>query len=140
MKPRLKYWLNFIPVVLVVLYLGYSVITMWSNNIVLQAQHYLAIAFMILDVIISIKHHQAGLVLFGFILLLGMFNIRSFDVGVVRHSADVTAARLPIFRGNASCLLLFVIHLVFSFRYYVGILTKPYWKNLMTDFYSSDRQ
>ena len=137
MKPRLKYWLDFIPLLFVVLYVGYSVITMWSNNIVLQAQHYLAIAFIMLDVIILIKHHQSGLILFGFILLSGLFNIVSFDVGVVRHSADITAARLPIFRGNATCLLLLVIHFIFSFRYYVGILTKSYWKSLFAEFHSS---
>jgi hypothetical protein len=131
MKDKIKYCFDFVPIVLLIFYTGYSIGTMLNNDYALQWQHYLGIAFLIVDLIVLIKHHQLGAVLFGLILLLGLINIVSFDVGLKTTTFHITSAKIPIFLGNAMCLLWFIIHLTISFRYYVGIVTKKYWTDML---------
>jgi hypothetical protein len=103
---------------------------MADQNNILYSQHYLGITLLLLNIIILFKFHQLGIILFGFILVAGMLTLVSFDVGLRVDSFFITAAKIPVFWGNAMCLLWLIIHLIFSFRYYVGILTRDYWQKL----------
>lgn len=131
MNDRIKYYLDFIPLLIVVIYAGFSIGTMIDHGYNLQWQHYLGIALLVIDIIILLKYHQLGIILFGFILLSGLFTLVSFDVGLNVDSLFITSEKIPVFWGNAMCLLWLMIHLIFSFRYYVGIATKDYWRKLL---------
>lgn len=133
MKNPVKYYLDFIPLLTVVLYTAFSIGTMINNENNLEWQHCFGIALLIIDIIILFKYHQLGIIIFGFILLLGLLTLVSFDVGIVTNTLHLTAAEIPVFWGNAMCLLWLIIHLIFSFRYYVGIATKEYWKKLFKE-------
>ena len=137
MKDRIKYYLDFVPILIVIIYTGISIGTMISTDNILYWQHYLGITFLILNIIVLCKYHQLGIVFFGFTLIIGLFTLVSFDVGLKVDTLHVTAAMIPIFWGNAMCLLWLTIHLIFSFRYYVGIATKDYWRKLFKQIQSA---
>ena len=106
---------------------------MISSNYIIQWQHYLALFFLVLNVIIFYKHHQFGVLFLGLTLLLGLIGILSFNVGLIGSTMYWTPfeMKIPLFAGNPIILILLILHFILSGRYYVGIVTKQYWKALI---------
>ncbi|MBK7307823.1 MAG: hypothetical protein IPI88_12865 [Chitinophagaceae bacterium] len=128
-KNRLKYFLDFVPLVIISTYSLVSVLTMLNSNVNLVWQHYLGIVFIILDIILFYKNHQLGVIFLGITLLLSLITLLSFNVGLVTNSLYITSARIPVFYGNAISLVWLILHFILSGRYYVGIVTKKYWQD-----------
>lgn len=130
-KNRIKYLLDFVPLVTISLYAMVSYWTMINANIELQWQHYLGIIFLILNFIVILINHQLGVLFLGFTLLLGLLTLLSFDVGIVNNWLSVTSAKVPVIYGHVISLIWLMLHFILSGRYYVGIATRNYWKLLL---------
>ena len=103
-----------------------------SNNII-KWQHYLAFVFIIVNGILFFKQHQLGVLYLGLTLFLSLFGVLSFNVGLLSSSIYWTPfdLKIPIFIGNPIILIWIVLHFILSGRFYIGILTKKYWDNLL---------
>ena len=132
-KNRLKYFLDFVPLIIISTYSVVSVLTMINTNINLVWQHYLGIIFILLDIILFYKNHQLGVIFLGLTLLLSLITLLSFNVGLVTNSLSITSARIPIFYGNAISLVWLILHFILSGRYYVGIVTDKYWQDFVNN-------
>ena len=130
-KIRIKYFLDFVPLIIVLIYAINSYWNMVTSNTSLQWQHYLGIIFLIVTIILIFINHQLGVIFFGLTLLLSLITLISFDFGIVTNSLHVTSFQIPLFWGNALSLVWLILHFVLSGRYYVGIATKTYWDSLL---------
>ena len=130
-KSRIKYLLDFVPLLVVIVYAVDSYWTMIASNTTLQWQHYLGIVFLILTILLIFINHQLGVICFGLTLFLSLITLLSFDFGLVTNWLSVTSFKIPIFWGNALSLVWLILHFVLSGRYYVGIVTKNYWDLLL---------
>jgi hypothetical protein len=142
MKKFKRELLEFIPFVIICVYIILSVIIMLTRGIIIQWQHYLAFPFLLINGLIFYRGHKKGVLFLGFILILGVFGILAFQVGLVGASLywmpfDV---RIPLFIGNPMLFGIFVLHLILSGRYYVGILTRRYWLELNNTSGASESQ
>ena len=110
-----------------------SFITMIASNYIIQWQHYLGLFFLLSNGFIFYKNHQLGTLFLGSTLLLGLIGILSFNVGLIGSSVFWTPydVKIPLFLGNPIILILLILHFILSGRYYVGIVTKNYWKALL---------
>jgi hypothetical protein len=126
-----KYYFDFIPLIIILISSIVSIWTMVESNINILWQHYLGIVCILITVFLLIKNHQLGIIFLGVTLFLSLLTIISFNVGIVTNYLSLTSARIPIFYGNALSLVWLILHLILSFRYYVGISTKKYWQQLI---------
>jgi hypothetical protein len=128
-KIRIKYFLDFIPLLIISISLVITFCTAASSDTEIVWQHYLGVIFILLTIVAFIKNHQLGVISLGLTLVLGITTLISFNVGIEINYVFITAARIPIFYGNALSLGWLVLHFILSFRYYIGIATKNYWLN-----------
>ena len=126
----IKYLLDFIPLLIISIFSIASFWTMLESNISIVWQHYLGIAFILVIVIMFVKNHQLGALFLGLTLVLSLLTFISFNVGVITNYLSEKKKKIPIFYGNALSLGWLILHLIISFRYYVGIATKKYWQDL----------
>jgi hypothetical protein len=128
MKEKTKKLLDYFPLAVL---MGYA-IQQWSkfyeNEIVMQWQTCTGIALLLLAIIGFIKKHQAGVLLIGLTCVCGLAGIASLSPAIVTGYFGNNLVKIPV--GNPIFFLFLALHLFCSFRFYVGILTKQYWKDL----------
>ena len=130
-KDKIKYQLDFIPLII----LGISAIgmlwTAYNTNIVLQTRHYFGLVLLLITAALFLWHHQLGVLSSGITILLGLCNLLSYSAAVTYYSFgfSVEEHSSPQIKFQGIFLLWLVLHLILSGRYYVGIATKEYWRN-----------
>ena len=114
-----------------------ALIIMVMSEHVIQWQHYLAALFLTCNGILFYNSHKKGVLFCGLVVVLGIIGVLAFQVGLVGASVYWTPGdlRIPVFAGNPILLIVFIVHLVLSGRFYVGIATKRYWQNLRNENY-----
>ncbi len=129
-KSKLKHLLDILPFVVLCVWAATSITRMIIDHNLIQWQHYLGILFLIATGVLFKKHHQSGVLFLGVTILLALFCILSFNVGLVQSSFFWTPAdnRIPLFWGNPIMLLFLLGHVCLSGRWYFGIATKKYWE------------
>jgi hypothetical protein len=135
MSQSTRKYLDIIPLLILIISAGYLVYAYQSGKTLFFIRH--IIGFIAVGITIALftwKHKIAVLVL-GLTILLGLFGVLSlspaintFSFGKSFGENNVTFLRFqPIF------LLWAVIHIIFSGRYYGGILSKGYWKEIYSN-------
>ena len=132
MKLSKRIILDFLPLLILGVSAIISLLIMITSNFIIQWQHYLGIFFLILNGITIYKNHQLGILFLGLTIFFGVVGILSFNVGIIGSSFywNPFGIKIPLFIGNPIMLILLIIYFILSGRYYVGILTKSYWKKL----------
>ncbi len=128
-----KKTLDYLPFLIVCLSAIISVFTMLSAGYILQWQHYLGFLFLAINGFIFYRQHQFGVLFLGLTLFLGLIGILSFSVGLSGSSIFSYRFDIKIPLGNPIMWLWLILHFILSGRYYVGIVTKQYWKTLFND-------
>jgi hypothetical protein len=131
-RQSLRKKLDYLPLfILIVLSIVFIVKTI-STNIVFNWKHYCAIGFILLTISAFYKNHKTGVLFLGFTLLLVLLGLLSFAAGVVTSKVSVGSedTSLKIIFGDPVFLVILVLHFILSGRYYFGIGTKKYWKDL----------
>jgi hypothetical protein len=127
-----KEYLDLIP--LAILYLcGINLGTkLFFTEIILVWQHYLAMVLLIICPFLIIKNHQIGVLSIGFLIFAGYWGYLSFspELYTVSYTFGTEDYQIYLFRGQPIFIVLCIIHLIFSHRFYFGILTKKYWRTL----------
>ena len=106
-------------------------------NQAIQWQHHLGFLFLAANGFIFYYNHQLGVFFLTLTLILGVIGILSFNVGLVSFSLFWTplGIKIPIFFGNPILFGLLILHFILSGRYYIGILTRKYWKTLRGEYF-----
>lgn len=78
--------LQYVPLVVLVIAVGYSIYTTLTTNILLVAKHYLGICFVLASLVAEITKPKAGKVITFATLLLGTINLLAFTPVIEAYS------------------------------------------------------
>ncbi len=135
-KQQIKYLLDFIPAIILLLYSIELVVDLLSRPVRIEPANISGLAVLPFIFFLLIKKHQAGVLLLGLVLLLSVFGLFSFSTGYsswkfgIKNDSSGFSFRSP---GSPVYILYFVLHAILSGRYYIGFLTKKYWMNLKSE-------
>ena len=133
-KEKIKYILDFIPLVILTVY---TIILFWTvstTNIIFSYEHYIGLTLLFITAVFFILRHKLGVLFSGLTLLLGLFKVLSYSAVITFHSygGSINGHSSPEIKIQTVFLLWLLIHFLFSGRHYVGIMTKKYWQNLLS--------
>lgn len=132
-KQQIKYLLDFIPAIILLLYSIELVVDLLSRPVRIEPANISGLAVLPVIFFLLIKRHQAGVLLLGLVLVLSVFGLFSFSTGYsswkfgIKNDSSGFSFRSP---GSPVFILYFILHAILSGRYYTGILTRNYWKEL----------
>ncbi len=132
-REQIKYLLNFIPAILLLLYSIGLVVDLLNRPVRIEPANISGLAVLPVIFFLLIKRHQAGVLLLGLVLLLSVFGLFSFSTGYtswkfgIKNDSFGFSFRSP---GSPVFILYFILHAILSGRYYTGILTRKYWEVL----------
>jgi len=133
LKNRIKYFLDFIPLIILATSATLLFWTISTTNIVLQSEHYLGLIFLILTAVLFAKSHKLGVIILGITILLGIFKVLSFSPAITSYSIGGSINEHSSYSINIQVIFILwlFVHLVLSWRHYVGIMTKKYWQDIL---------
>jgi hypothetical protein len=133
-KGKIKYLLDFIPFLILIIYTIILIWTVATTNIVFSYEHYIGLTLLVLTAIFLITRHKLGVLLLGLTLILGLFKVLSYSAIIISSSygASINGYSSPEIKIQAFFPLWVLIHFIVSGRHYIGIATKKYWQDLIS--------
>jgi len=131
-KSRIKRWLDFIPLVILIIYAIKLVWTLSTTDIAFVWMNVVGLIILPVNIGMFFWNHKAGVLCLGATLILGLFEIVSFFPGTNTWSFGFGApenGNLISLRIQPIYILWLTIHLLISNRYYFGVASKKYWQN-----------
>lgn len=129
------YYLDFVPLVILTISAIILVWNVFNNNTSFAWKHFVGFLLLPINYFLFWWRHKLGVVVLGFTIFLGLLSLLSFDYAITTSTITVVEdLNIPIFYGQPIFLLWLIIHLVLSFRHYIGILTRKYWQELFHNF------
>jgi hypothetical protein len=131
-KQRKKYWLDFIPLLILTVYVVILIWTVSTTNIIFSYEHYIGLTLYVIATGLLIKIHKLGVLVLGVTLLLGVFKVLSYSAVIIYHSygGSLNGYSSPEIKIQSIFILWLLVHFIISGRHYIGILTKKYWQDL----------
>ena len=131
-KAKIKYLLDFIPFLILIIYTVISIWTIATTNIIFTYEHYIGFTLLTLTAALFMVRHKLGVLLLGLTLILGLFKVLSFSATITfsSYGASINGHASPEIKIQAFYPLWLIIHFIVSGRHYVGILTEKYWLDL----------
>jgi hypothetical protein len=132
-REQIKYLLDFIPSIILLLYSTELVADLLNRSARIEPANITGLAVLPVIFFLLVKKHKAGVLLLGLVLLLSVIGLFSFSVGYSAWKFGIGNDRSGFsFRspGNPLFILYFILHTIFSGRYYTGILTRKYWREM----------
>ena len=131
-KFKPKYLLDLIPLIILTAYAIYLVWEVASNNLFFFWRHIFGLILLPVNYFLFWWRHKVGVIALGLTLFMGLFGLLSYNLAISMYTFYVgQETKFPIFYGQTIFLLWLLIHFIISGRYYFGILTKKYWKELL---------
>lgn len=131
-KNKIKNLLDFVPLIILIVYAIVLIWTIMTTNIIFSYEHYIGLTLLGITTGLFLRRHKLGVLLLGLTLLLGLFKIVSYSAVITFHSfgGSINGRSSPEIKIQGIFLLWLLIHFIVSGRHYVGIATKKYWQNL----------
>ncbi len=126
MKSKAKQLLDYLPFTLLIIYTVIEWMTHYVNGIQISWQTFAGISLLLVNAILFIRYHQLSVLFIGLLCLLGLFGF----IMLSPSSTTTTIGEFAFRFGDINFLAVFIIHLIISFRFYIGIATRTYWNNL----------
>ena len=132
-KEKIKYYLDFIPLIILTVYVIILVWTVSTTNIIFSYKHYIGLTLFIITAYLLFKQHKLGVLILGLTLVLGLFKVLSYSPVIIFHSfgGSINGYSSPEIKIQFIFLLWLFIHFIVSGRHYIGIMTKKYWQDLI---------
>lgn len=134
-KESIRNTLDYFPLVILIISAIILIRTVVTTDIGFMWKHYVALIMLPLICLAFWKQHKIGVLVLGFTLIAGLLGILSYNQSintVTLFWAGIDNIRIPVFYGQPIFLLWLLIHCIISGRYYIGILTKQYWRDLFS--------
>lgn len=136
-KNKLKNYADTVPLIILIVSAIILIAKVISFDTFLLWRHIIGLIILSINIGLFFWRHQLAVLALGLTLFLGLFGTISFS-----HTNSITTAyvgksedfRIPIFCGQPIFLLWLLIHFILSGRYYIGIGTGKYWKELFATF------
>ena len=134
-KDKIKYYLDFIPLIILIVSAIILVWTVATTNIEFLWKHIVGLIILPINIVVFYWRHKIGVITLGVTLLLGLLSILSYSSAVSTTTTYIGKSegfKIPVFYGQLIFILWLLIHFILSGRYYVGIATKRYWQELFS--------
>ena len=132
MNKKYKYYLDFLPLIILIIYAGILVAERINGEYALQWQHVVGLTILAINICLFFWQHHIAVLALGLTLFLGLLGLIAFT-----HSITISTwyfgpsdFRIPFFYGQLIFLLWLIIYFLVSGRYYVGIASAKYWTKL----------
>lgn len=134
-KEKQKYYLDFVPIVILTIYTIILIWTVATTNIIFSYEHYIGLTLLVITAGLFVKYHKLGVLSLGLTLFLGLFKVLSYSAMITYHSygGSINGYSSPEIRIQTIFLLWLIIHFVVSGRHYIGIASKKYWQDLFQE-------
>ena len=125
--------LDFVPLLILILLAIRLCWVVINSDIIFSWQHIIALIWLTIILILLYKNHKLGIVCLGLFLISGYWGLVSLSPTLETYSSslDFGKLKIPLSNGQPIIILLTFFHFIFSHRYYFGIVTKKYWKNIL---------
>lgn len=132
-RQTLKNKLDYIPLLILIVCAFILIIKVILSDVGFLWKHYVGFAGLLLTIAAFFRNHKIGVITLGIVLLTGLIGLLSFSAAITisTHSVGIGNVYVPVFIGQPVFLLWFLIHLSISGKYFFGIATKKYWKDLI---------
>ena len=132
MRNRIKIYLDYLPLIILLISVVVLIWTVSTSEIVLAGKHYIGLVFLAIAIVLFYIRHLYGVLFVGFTLIVGLVGLLSYSPAITTYSIGtgnvengVTLLRIqPIF------LVWLVIFFVVSGRHFVGIASRKYWNEV----------
>ena len=134
-KDKIKNLLDFVPFIILIISGIVLIWTIVTTDTAFIWKHIVGLCFLPIIFLAFRWRHKIGVLTLGLALLIGLLSLLSYSHAVttstwtIGKSAD---SQISVFYGHPIFLLWLLIHFIFSGRHYVGIVTKKYWKDLLS--------
>jgi hypothetical protein len=131
-KEKIKYWLDFTPLLILAVYVVALFWTVSTTNIIFSYEHYTGLTLFVIIFGLLIMKHKLGVLVLGLTLVLGLFKVLSYSAIIIFHSygGSLNGFSSPEIKIQSVFILWLLIHFIVSGRHYVGIFKKKYWQDL----------
>jgi hypothetical protein len=136
MTQKTKKFLDFLPLLALLVSAIVLLVPRFSNDILLQKRHITGLVLLPIAFILLFFRHKIGVLVTGLIILLGLFGALSYSPAISTMTFGKSLDEgdsLPLLYFQPIFLLWLVLHIVVSGRYYTGIASKRYWENIHSD-------
>jgi hypothetical protein len=130
-KEKLKRASDFIPLIILLVYAIMLSWTLITTNYAFVWRNVAGLIVLPITLLGFYRQHRMGVLFLGMTLLLGLFGLLSYSLGLTRATVSLSINDFRIeFWGQPIFFLWLVLHFILSGRYYVGVLSKKYWQDL----------
>ena len=126
---KIRNFLDYIPLIVILVYTFFLFKARVDDGILLMWTHYVGVIFLIGTIILFFVRHLFGVLALGLTLVLGFIGVLSYSPGITTTSLGfgdgaIEISSLPF---QPIFLLWIIIYFIVSWRHIVGIGTKKYW-------------
>jgi len=132
-KEKIKIFLDYIPLVILIISAIILIITTISNGTGLLWKHVTGLLVLPINIGFFLWRHKIGVLALGVTIILGLVGFLSYSYTISTNTIYFGKSenfKIPIFYGQSIFLLWLLIHFIISVRHYIGIGTKKYWSEL----------
>jgi hypothetical protein len=132
MKNNLKKYLDYIPLIILLISAVILIWTVATSDILLVWKHYIGLTFLVITPVLFYLRHLYGVLFLGLTLFVGLLGLLSFSPAITTTSFGLGNSEegITLLRFQPIFLLWIVIYFVISGRYFVGIASKKYWEEV----------
>ena len=135
MTNALKKKLDFVPLIVLFISAGYALWAYLDEHILLKWQHFFGFSMIIVTAIVFFLNHKLGVLMLGLTIIIGLVGLISITPGIssLTIGKSFDGEEISLFRFQPIFLLWAILHFLFSGRYYVGVASEKYWRNINSD-------
>jgi hypothetical protein len=135
MTKALRKKIDYIPLVILFINAVYLVWTFFDGQILFMWKHVLGFAMLLASSICFWKSHKMGVLSLGLTVLLGLFGLLSFSPAIhtITFGKSIGDSQVHLLVFQPIFVLWAVLDFSLSGRYYVGVASVRYWKNIKSD-------
>lgn len=136
MKNHTKKILDYLSYSILIISAVYLLYTRINGDILLQVRHIAGLVLLALPFVAFFYSHKLGVLATGLLLLLGLFGVISYSPAISTMTVGKTLEGdegITLLYFQPIFLLWLLLHFILSGRYYVGVLSEKYWKNIKSD-------
>lgn len=107
----------------------------FAGQILFIWKHYIAFGVLVISFVCFLINHKIGVLSSGLTILLGLFGLLSFSpaISTITIGKPIGDFVIPILSFQPIFVLWALIHFALSGRYYVGVASNKYWKEIKSD-------
>ena len=131
MSQSTRKYLDMFPLLILIISAGYLVYAYQSGKTLFFTRHIIGFIAVAITIALFTWKHKIAVLVLGLTILLGLFGVLSLSPAI--HTFSFGKNSVTFLSFQPIFLLWEVIHIILSGRYYAGILSKEYWKEIYSN-------